>query len=144
MSVHPIELWKLEKLLRKPQFNHFFVTNSLVRNTWLKEFVKVKVIRHQEVDIWSIELNILLVHDGGAWKDVKVEWSHYILSLLSIPFECGDTPLECVMSLDCVLELLVLVFGCIVIMLLVFKTNAQTPELRVDSQKVSWLDRFPD
>ena len=64
MSVHPVELRKLEKLLSQSKFNLLLVAEPLVRNTRLKEFVEIKVVGHQEVDIRSIELHVLLIHDG--------------------------------------------------------------------------------
>ena len=64
MSVHPLQLRKLEKLLSQSKFNLLLVAEPLVRNTRLKEFVEIKVVGHQEVDIRSIELHVLLIHDG--------------------------------------------------------------------------------
>ena len=123
MCIRPIKRWKLEKSLGDPGLNDLFVTKSLIADSLCEQLVEVKLVLHQEVDAAGVELHYLLIHDRRVWKHIKVEGPHDVLVLFVIPLKCCDTKLEGIHSLAVVLDLLVFVLNCIIVMLLVIKSD---------------------
>jgi hypothetical protein len=116
--------------------NLFLVFQPLIVDTFPKELIKIEVIRHQEVDITRIELQSTLSHYTRGRKHIKIEWPNRILHIASVPLVSGHADLKGIHTLTAMLDLLILVFNCIIVISFIVVANAQSRELGVECDEI--------
>ena len=144
MSVGPVKLWHFLEELCDSILDEIFVTEASVADSVAEKFIKIKLILHEELDAACVKLHNLLVHNLRIRPCIEIKRTHAVLVGLIVPFERGDTNLEGIHSLTIMLQLLVLVFDCIIIVLSVVETNCEPRELSIKRDKISRVNTGSD
>ena len=98
----------------------------MVADSIFEQFIEIKVVLHQKVDVAAVKLHNLLVHDCASWPTVKVKWSAHVNTTLRVPFECTDSELKSIHSCATVFEFLIGVFNGIIIISFIIIADGQS------------------
>ena len=97
---------------------------------------------HQKLDVGCLELSGLVPKDLRVREYIGVEWSFNVHGFFLVELEGTDAKLERVHARAAMLKLLIALFNVIESVSLVFISDSESRELRIDSNEVRSPDGF--